>query len=151
MLAMIHQEEGYRIPLALEFDSNMTEKGPLRWKNQFDRAYQLLELGIDPVINIWLPDPEFHPEVKVRTGECTDSSKKSLLLFKEYETPRGVLRQVVRKSKDWMSETHILWQPTTMHCYAPKTTEEIDLFDDWNVSRYVEPLIKGPQDLDKLT
>ncbi len=151
ILASIHHQEGDRIPLVFEFDSNMTEKGPLRWKNQFDRAHQLLGLGVDPIIDIWLPDPEFHPEVKVRTGQYTDSGKKSLLLFKEYDTPKGTLCQVVCKTKDWMSEAHELWQPTTMNCHAPKITEEIDLFDDWNVSRYVEPLVKGPQDLDRLT
>lgn len=151
ILSSIHHEEPDRVPLVFEFSSDVSEKGPLCWKNQFDRAYQLLELGIDPVIDIWLPDPEFHLEVNVRAGEYTDSSKKASLLFKEYETPKGTLRQVVCKTKDWMSEDHELWQPTTMYCHVPKTTEEIDLFDDWNVSRYVEPLIKGPQDLDKLT
>ncbi len=71
----------------------------------------LLELGCDPTIDIWLPDPEPHPDVEIKTWrEKTDSGP---LITKEYHTPAGVLRQTVRETRDWCSADHGFGAMTT--------------------------------------
>ena len=37
------------------------------WTDQFERIDRLLALGGDAMIEIWLPDPTFHPDVRVRS------------------------------------------------------------------------------------
>ena len=71
------------------------------------------------------------------------------ILTKEYHTPAGVLRQSVRETEDWCSPLHTPWIPTTLGVEAPGLFG-MDLFDDWCVSRRLEPWVKGPDDLDKL-
>jgi hypothetical protein len=40
-----------------------------QWTDQFERAQVMKDLGLDPVIDIWLPTPEPPPNVKVRKSE----------------------------------------------------------------------------------
>jgi uroporphyrinogen decarboxylase len=54
------------------------------------------------------------------------------LLVKEYDTPAGQIRQVVRETEDWP--------------YG----EDVRLFSDYNVSRASEFPVKGPEDLPRL-
>jgi len=74
---------------------------------------------------------EFHEDVELR--EWRDEVKGGYdLLYKEYHTPAGILRTGVRLSADWMHGDHI------------------PFIDDYQVPRQLEPLIKGPEDLDAL-
>ena len=117
------------------------------WMNQLQRAERMLELDLDPVIDIWLPDPQPHPDVTIKTWR--DTSGRVPLLTKEYHTPAGVLRQTVREEEGWDSYRHIPWVPTT---FGPELRNDLNmhLFDDYNVSRRAEPWVKGPEDLEKL-
>jgi len=81
------------------------------WRDQFERALVLLDIGADPFIDIWLPDVEPHPEVKIKT--CGRRKATKVLLTKEFHTPAGVLRQTVRESEDWCDPFHSNWIPTT--------------------------------------
>ncbi len=119
------------------------------WRNIFDALETLVELGMDPTVDIWLPDPVLHGDVVVRNGQYKGANGESIL-FKEYETPRGVLRMEVRKTDDWRSIGHRHWQP---HPWGDdwRGHWDINIFDDWNTSRLVQPLIKGSEDLDKLS
>jgi len=120
----------------------------MRWKNQFELADNLLKMGLDPVIEIWLPKPSY-PEVRVRTWRGTEPDERYPLLYKEYETPKGTLRQVVRETEDWYSPVH---DPTYWNPVGPRIRETngVELIDDWNTPRYKEPLIRGWKDLEKL-
>ena len=114
-----------------------------------ERAKVLLALGLDPTIDIWLPDPVPHPEVRIKTWKEWDREKGCYLIYKEYHTPAGVLRQVVKETEDWLSSDHVLWIPTTLGI-GQRGRYGIELFDDWNVSRRTEPWVKGEKDLEKL-
>lgn len=120
---------------------------PLFWRNQFDRAEQMLDLGLDPIIDIWLPWPQIHKDVEIR--EWRDTSGKEPIITKEYHTPAGVLRSVVRETEDWCSAWHTPWIPTTM---GGELRDDfcMHMWDDWNVSRRLEPWVKSPEDLEKL-
>lgn len=82
-------------------------------------------------------------------GEIVPShvSPLGFLCEREYHTPAGVLRQVVRETPDWCSPLHTPWQPTTFGI-EKRTHYGIDLFDDWGISRRTEPWVKGPADVD---
>lgn len=59
-------------------------------------------------------------------------------LIEEYHTPPGVLRQAVRETPDWCSALHTHWVPTTFGVER-RNHFNMDLFDDWAVSRRIEP------------
>jgi hypothetical protein len=147
MLAAIKLEGPDYIPFSTYISQGPWWKEPLFWQNQFDRAERMLELGLDPTIDIWLPDPQPHAEVKIMTWR--ERKDKDLLITKEYHTPAGVLRQIVRETEDWCNWGHHLWQPTTLGT-EKRNHYGVELFDDWNVSRRLEPWVKGPEDLEKL-
>ena len=99
-------------------------------------------------MDIWLPEPVPHRDVVIRNGRYKGADGTSIL-FKEYETPKGVLRMEVRETEDWRCVDHRQWQP---HPWGDDWRGHwgINIFDDWNTSRFVQPLIKGAEDLDKL-
>ena len=70
-------------------------------------------------------------------------------MTKEYETPAGNLKQVVRETDDWTTTRHGPWIPTTLGI-EQRGSYEMRIFDDYNISRRLEPWVKGPQDLDAL-
>ena len=88
-----------------------------------------LELGLD--VRVELPDipMRFDPEVSVRTWVEEPQGEGVPLLHKEYRTPSGAIRTVVRQTEDWP--------------YG----EEIPLFDDYLTPRTQEFLVSGPADL----
>jgi len=122
-------------------------RGPLYWENQFERAERMLEMGLDPVIDIWLPDVCPDPCVEVKTWRDTSGSEP--LLTKEFRTPAGTLRQTVRETGDWCAPNHGHWIPTTFSTEL-RTHFNMDIFDDHNVSRRTEPWVKSRADLDSL-
>lgn len=147
MLAAMKREGPDHVPFSTYISQGPWWEEPLFWHDQFERAERMLALGLDPTIDIWLPDPQPDPDVQVKTWR--ERKDDEVLITKEYHTPAGVLRQVVRETEDWCSWPHHLWQPATLgterrHHYG------VDLFDDWNVSRRIEPWVKGAEDLAKL-
>jgi uroporphyrinogen-III decarboxylase len=103
-----------------------------RWRSQFDRAKKLLELGIDDIVGFNPPLLLSH-EVKVRVRKMLSLSEGTLLI-KEYETPKGTLRQVVRQTRDWPHG------------------DDIPMFTDYLApsSRSIEYLVKSEDDLEAL-
>ena len=45
---------------------------PFLWIGQLERAERMLELNLDPTIDIWFPDPQPHPNVKIKTWRVVD-------------------------------------------------------------------------------
>ncbi len=151
MLAAIHRQKVDHIPLGQLFHSTVLDTpADLQWSNQFQRARIMKDLGLDPVIDIWMPTPEPSPETNVRKWKETDPDGPDPLLCAAYETPRGTLVQKVRRTADWYHSTHYNFLPTwDGDAYRPTDHfDEIDMMDDWFTRRYKVPLVRGPQDLD---
>lgn len=142
-------EEPDRVPLFMNAPQFYFVDDRVQWRDQFERADGLLAMGQDPMIDIWLPDPVCDPEVEIRSWRTIPEEGGEPLMFKEYHTPAGVLRQVVRETSDWCSPLHTPWQPTTFGI-EKRTHYGMDLFDDWAISRRTEPWVKGPEDVEKL-
>src|ERR1035441_5298898 len=68
------------------------------WRDQFERTDYLLSLGADAMVEVWLPDPTFHPDVRVHSWR--EESDGQIMLCKEYHTPAGTLRQVIKETAD---------------------------------------------------
>jgi hypothetical protein len=147
MLAAIKCQEPDHVPFSPFIPQGLWWGKPFDWRDQIERAQRMLGLGLDPTIDIWFPWPTPHPDVKVKTWR--DTSAPEPLLTKEYHTPAGVLRQTVRETKDWCDDLHCPWIPATFGVER-RNHFNMDLMDDWNVSRRTEPWVKGPEDLDKL-
>lgn len=86
---------------------------------------------VDDTITISFPW-HFHPEVRTHLWRDEESDPRYTLVGKEFDTPKGKLRTVVRATEDYP-------------CY-----KDIPLASDYNISRAAEFLIKGPEDLKKL-
>jgi uroporphyrinogen-III decarboxylase len=147
MLAAIKRQQPDRVPCSPYLSQGPWLGEPLFWRDQIERTRRLLELGLDPNIDVWLPDPQLHPDVKTKTWR--EKKGNQTLLTKEYHTPAGTLRQVVRETEDWYDYSHTPWVPTTWGV-EKRQDFGVDLFDDWAVSRRLEPWVKGRDDLEKL-
>jgi len=147
-LTTFRHREPDRVPILLDTNALVFFTPQARWYNQFERALVMLDLGCDPIINVWLPTPVVHPDVNVRTWRERGKDGRTYL-GKEFQTPAGPLRQVVVETDDWCDYWHGFWIQRTLSCHQ-RDTYGMDLFDDWNVSRRTEPWVKGRQDLPKL-
>ena len=153
MLAAIRREEVDHVPLGQIFHSFVLDTPPeMRWTDQFERSRIMRDMGIDPSIDIWMPEPAAPPDVRRRRWTEPDPDGPDPLLCAEYETPAGKLIQKVRKTKDWYDETHYRflnsWDGLTHR--TKDEYDQIELMDDWFTRRYKVPLVSRMEDLDKL-
>jgi len=151
MLSAIRRQDVDHVPLGQLFHSTiMGTPADKQWANQFERAKVMKELGLDPVIDIWLPAPQPPAEIKVRRWKETDPAGPDPLLCAEYDTPKGKLIQKVKQTSDWYHPTHYNFLPQwDGNAHRPKDRfDQIDMMDDWFTRRYKVPLVNGPQDLD---
>jgi hypothetical protein len=147
MKAAIKRECADHVPLSL-YTGNWAHFGyPIIWNDQVERAECQLNMGMDPTFDIWLPLPCISRDVEIKTRR--DRKGDEILITKEYHTPAGVLRQVLRETKDWCLCSHGPWIPTIWGS-EKRQHFNVDLFDDYNVSRRIEPWVKDREDLDKL-
>jgi hypothetical protein len=128
-------------PLYFQYDPQVAT-----WEDQFERTDALLALGADAMIEVWLPDPTFHPDVKVRSWR--EEKNGTVLLGKEYETPAGPLRHVIKETTDLYKWNKI--NGKTVGQFADNLIDGVGLLEDVNPSRSVEFPIKGPEDLPKM-
>ena len=152
MLAAIKREQVDHLPLGQLFHSTiMGTPESKKWHNQFERAKIMKGIGLDPVIDLWLPTPEPPPKIKVRKWKEKDPDGPYPLLCAEYETPAGNIIQKAKQTPDWYDITHYNFLPAwDGNAHRPKDRfDEIDMMDDWFTRRYKVPLVNGPEDLDK--
>jgi len=148
MIATFKHKETDYIPLQIEIHpSYVVHKDVALWKDQFERADFLLSLGVDTAIEIWLPDPLLHSDVSVKEWKDTSISEHYPLLYKEYDTPAGKIRQVIRETKD-LYQWHKINRNTVGN--IADYIDGVGLLEDVNPSRYVEYPINGPEDLEKM-
>ena len=151
MLAAIRRQELDYIPLGQLFHSTIMDTPTERqWRDQFERARVMKDLGLDPTIDIWMPSPEAPPEIPVRKWMEDDPDEPGKLLCAAYETPAGTLTAKVRRTdEDWYQPTHYKFLPQwdgNAHRGIDQY-DRIDMLDDYFTRRYKMPLVKGPQDL----
>ena len=147
MLATLRREGADHVPFSPHIWQGPLGAGEFFWRNQVERAEKLLGMGLDPTIDIWLPDPQPHKDVIVKSRR--EGSGAEPILTKEYHTPAGVLRSRVRETQDWVDPFHGFWQPTTFGTEM-RTDFNLALIDDHNIPRKLEPWVKGREDLEKL-
>jgi hypothetical protein len=146
LLAINHQEADY-VPLTLHtgyagdfFQNSWVGRSVLKsrgWSSEYELVTEMLEMGTDPMFRFHFRPLQFNPRVEIRTwrGE-TPAGEELPVWVKEYHTPKGVLRQVVRLTPDWPHYDF----------YLPF----VPLWSDYLVppARSREYLIKGPEDIE---
>jgi len=113
---------------------------PQPWglEQDFKRADRWLSLGLDDVLDVSLPW-SVHPAVQIRDWcEPPSSGRPCALQCREYDTPAGVLRHVVRRTEEEQGAGWVV-QP-----------DAVELFEDFNIPRGVDHAVVGPEDLAKL-
>jgi len=131
-----------RVPLLLRFWTMEAEEDqiPLDWRDEVARAEATLALGLDDTIMLDPPLsyaqaylPEALDDVTSTTGLLPPAPGESHpRLTRAYETPDGTLQMTVALTGDWP--------------YG----HDLNLFDDHNIPRLTEPLVKTVDDLSKL-
>lgn len=149
ILAACAHETTDHVPLHLEVHPSYARYDPsvAVWQDQFERTDALLALGADAMVEVWLPEPCFHPDVEVRSWRDVDAETGEVLLGKTYETPAGPLRQVIRETDDLYH-----WHKINRNTRGPVADliDGVGLLEDVNPSRSVEFLVKGPEDLARM-
>ena len=149
MLACLRHEELDHVPLSIDMHPSY-RSGPLtEAENQFDVVDVLQQMGTDPTIDIWFPIQAAHPDVKVTYWREKDPEGGGFVRCKQYDTPAGPLRQVVREMDDWDSPDHMLFSRTTCGKRSARTPD-LEMIDDYNAPRSKEVLIKDERDLEKM-
>lgn len=106
----INHKEADHVPLTFR-DTNLPETYGKPCRNQFEAVDIFLKLGVDPMLYL-APDYlwELNPKVKERIRKEKVAGEPFPYLFKEYDTPKGVLRQIVRQTPDWPHRDNVpLW------------------------------------------
>jgi len=128
LLHAINHREPDHVPLYLKWWHRpylSTKKDA--WKDQLERVEKVLNLGLDDAVG-------FEPPLFLAEGVEIRRWREGSLLFKEYRTPKGNLRQVVRRTEDWPHG------------------DDVPLFSDHIIprSRSVKYMIENEEDLQAL-
>lgn len=111
---------------------------PQSWtiQNDFNRVDKWLSIGVDDILDVSVPWG-IHPDVKIRDWEKADA-KPYPLICREYETPAGKLRHVVKKTNEDQGEGWVI-QP-----------DHVPIFEDFNIPRADRHAFIEPEDIAKL-
>ncbi len=110
---------------------------PQPWdvEDDFERVERWFSLGVDDILDVSVPW-SLHPDVRVRDWqEPPTASEPYTLLCREYDTPGGKLRHVVRRTEEQTVPGWVV-QPAT-----------VQLIEDYNIPRGVKHAVAGPEDL----
>jgi uroporphyrinogen-III decarboxylase len=142
LLAAIEHRPVDHVPLLVRFWSlgGETDNIPFNWRDEIQRVEATTALGLDDTL--LLQPPLGYVEDYIAERALGVRSHIELLpdeddqaypcLKKTYATPEGPLQTIVQLSEDW-----------------PRG-EDVHLFDDYNLSRLKEPLVKDDADLPRL-
>ncbi len=142
LLSAMNFEPVDHVPLLLRFWwlGGDIDNIPFNWKDEVERVRNTQKLGLDDTLMLEPPlgyvenyIADLVPGVKSQTDYIENESNDGLpLLKKTYYTPSGQLQTVIKVTDDWV--------------YG----KEVKLFDDQNIPRLVEPLIKDREDINRL-
>lgn len=134
------QRRGREVPhwytMRLEHIHTLPE--PWSVEDEFERVQRWFSLGVDDVLEVSLP-PGADPDVRIRDWqEPPTANEPYWLLCREYQTPAGYIRHIVRRTDEkfepgWVVQPH-----------------HVPLIEDMNIPRTAKPLVTGPEDLRKL-
>ena len=113
---------------------------PIEWdiEQDFLRVNRWQRMGPDDIIDVSVPW-SIHPDVRIRDWQKPPSNEEPhTVLCREYDTPAGVLRHLVRKTPEDQGPGWVI-QP-----------DHPQLFEDFNIPRGVEHAVAKPEDLSKL-
>jgi hypothetical protein len=114
---------------------------PAPWRlpeDDFARVLAWRSLGVDDVLEV-SPSWSVHPDVRIRDWqEPPAPGQPYALLCREYDTPAGPLRHIVRRTAE---ETPPGWVVQPDH---------VPLIEDFNIPRGVRHAVVVPDDLPKL-
>ena len=111
---------------------------PWSVEQDFERVRRWASLGVDDVLEV-SPPWGMHPDVRIRDWqEPPTASERYSLLCREYETPAGPLRHVIRRTDEQMEPGWVI------------QADHVALFEDLNIPRGVRHAVEGPEDLPKL-
>jgi hypothetical protein len=137
LLGALHCQPVDHPPLVLRLWSmgSSEDHFPFAWRDQVSRAEALLGLGLDDTLLLEPPlgytenyTPDQVPGLSVSVQrETTDPTNP--ILRKTYLTPAGPIQMAVRRTSDWPHG------------------EDIPLFSDFNVPRFVEAPVRRLDDL----
>ncbi len=149
LLTAIDNREPDRVPICFR------DVAPLArlWKDPFERALVLREMGVDDKLFLHPPRRTFaevdgrderslyvlygtdvwpfHPDVAVRDGEDDTVDERYTVVSRELGTPAGTLRMAAKRTDDWL-------------------VRKLPLVSDHFWSRAVEFPVKGREDLERL-
>lgn len=130
LLSAIRREKTDYLPCVPHFWSS-PRVADYQWKDEEERLEVLINrLGCDARLHVNLSVGR-NPEVKERVWEEKVAGENYPILHKVFETPRGNLEAVVRKTEDWPH------------------SQDIPLFSDFNVSRYLKPWLQTMEDVER--
>lgn len=135
LLAAMSLAEPDHVPLCLKWWERpfLADKSE-SWNSEFERISMVLKLGIDDTLTLKVP-VSLSSEVKTRVRKVHPKEETYPLLMKEYHTPEGVLKRVIRQTPDWPHGN------------------DIPLFTDFAIpkARSVEYLVKSEDDVGPLS
>lgn len=128
MLATLESSRSDYVPCSFMIFRTLYKK----CRDDFEFMERQLELGLD--VKVELPELpiRFHPQVKTREWKVRSEKESCPLLCKEYHTPAGKLKTVVKKTGDWL--------------YG----DRVPLFDDYLIPRSKKFLVEKKEDLEAL-
>jgi hypothetical protein len=114
---------------------------PEPWRlpeDDFQRVLAWRSLGVDDVLEV-SPPWSVHPDVRIRDWQEPPTAQEPYArLCREYATPAGTLRHVVRRTDEALPAGWVV-QP-----------DHVPLIEDFNIPRGVHHAVSGPDDLPKL-
>jgi hypothetical protein len=111
---------------------------PWSVEHDFERVRRWASLEVDDVLEV-SPPWSIHPEVRIRDWqEPPHALERYWQICREYETPAGPLRHVVRRTDEEVGPGWVV-QP-----------DHVALFEDLNIPRGIRHAVVSPADLAKL-
>jgi len=134
------QRDGRDVPFwyTMRLEHLHTLPHPWTLQDDFDRVLRWFSLGLDDVLEV-SPPWGMHPEVTFRDWQESPSGAEPYwLLCREYQTPAGPLRHIVRRTDEAVDPGWVV-QP-----------DKVVLIEDFNIPRGVKHAVAGPEDLPKV-
>jgi len=104
----------------------------------FRRVEKFLSIELDDVLDVSVPW-SVHPDVKIHDWLKPENSRRpQSLLCREYQTPVGILKHIVRKTGEFQGPGWVI------------QADHVPLFEDFNIPRGVKHAISRADDIDKL-
>ncbi|NLG51235.1 MAG: hypothetical protein GX552_14095 [Chloroflexi bacterium] len=134
------QRNGQDVPYWYTMRLEHLHRLPMPWtvEDDMERVRRWFSLGLDDVLDV-SPPWGMHPDVTFRDWqEPPTAAEPHTLLCREYQTPAGPLRHVVRRSDEAVQPGWVVQPPN------------VPIFEDFNIPRGVRHAVIGLDDIPKV-